>query len=200
MGMSLSIFIVDPEKDEFEWIGRSSDTLNDLFYGPTGDTLNKHLSNDELQILVPTDWPEAGELLQKSRDARPLRAVLKRVSAILLANEEEFPRAHFLVGENPARPSQMIGAAHWRDESGRRWSLEAFHHSVEHREEVRVRVSNGEPESHWISADEVVQVEARSFRIHSESWCEWCRPDIDAAIAICDKAIQMSAPVLWTIG
>ena len=199
MSMSLSLYIVEPEKDDFHWIGRPSNLLHYLFYGQSGDTLRKHLSKNELDILQPTDWPEPAELMHKTKDARSLRPAIERVAAILQENESQFPRAHMIVSDDPAVPSRMDGSVHWKDESGRRWSLEAFHDSMEHREEVQVRVSNAQTESYWIPVKEVIELGGRSFRIHSQAWHELCRPDIDGALKVCDKAIQMNAPVLWAV-
>jgi hypothetical protein len=192
MSMSLSLYIVEPEKDKMQWIGQPSNVLHDLFYGLTGGTLECLLSNDEFNVLQPTS---------EAKDARSLSTAIARVAAILLENEDRFPRAHWVVCDDLEMSERMDSSAYWQDESGRQWMLDGFHHSMEHREEieVRVHVPNAPTEFHWIPAKGLVEVGGRSFKIHSQSWYELCYPDIDGALKICDQAIRMNAPVIWRI-
>jgi hypothetical protein len=199
MSLSISIYIVEPEKDDLHWVGNPSNLLHDLLYASTGDTLRSHLSEDDLEALHPTEWPDPAQALHRAKDPRTLKRAIQRIGAVLQEFEHEFPRAHMIVIEDPARPRRMDGSASWRDEAGRRWNMDGFHHSVEHRDDLHVRVANDQTESSWIPARPIVEAGGKTFKIQSMSWHEICQPDIDRALQVCDKAIHMKARVLWAI-
>lgn len=198
MSMTVSAYIIEPNKDEFEWTGYGSNLLHDLVFGQMGDMLQSYLSSDDFQFLQPVYWPDPGKVLDEARDPVLLKTVIQKIAIILKTYSEDFPLAHMVVDkEEDGKPIWMSGSTSWEDDAGRRWTLGAFHHSLEHRDEVQVRIRDGEEESYWIPAKEVADVGGRQIKIHSETWFEHCQGDIQAVIEICEKAIRLGKPILW---
>ena len=212
MSLSIACYAIESDKHSDEWKGTSSHSLHDLYYNKTGDTLRRYLPQEEFQLLEPVDWPEEGRELEYSKDPRQLKAVIEHLSSILQSRSSEFPMAHMIVaGETfptPSfdaaarasdKPGALIGTGSWKDNEGRTWSVFGMHKSVERRDELHVHIRNGDKEDYWIEAKELVEIDGKTIRVVTRSWYEYLQRDIESAIGICDRAVELNTRVLWAM-
>lgn len=203
MSLELAVIIIDEALHPDDWM-REKNYLN---YSLLNDRYLHHwrkiLTPDELETLRPVDGPSLAEMANHPTDPARLHHIFLRIREYLAAHVDEFPLAHVVVQEDPgcAHPS-LRGSTFWRDLAGDRWFVSALNQDMDHREQVEVTrydAESGERQDWWVPAEPYIEVGGRWVKLYTRDWYEYCRPDLEGVIGICEAAIKMGKAVLWSL-
>lgn len=203
MSLELAIMIIDEALHPEDWV-RENNYLN---YSLLTDRYQGHwhkiLTPGELETLQPVDGPPLVEMANYPTNPARLRHIFLRIRDYLAAHVDEFPLAHVVVQQNPGfeHPS-LRSSTFWRDLDGNRWFVNALNQDMDHRDEVGVTcydAESGERRDWWIPAEPRIEVGGRHFKLYTRDWYEYCRPDLEGVILVCETAMKMGKSVLWSL-
>lgn len=66
--------------------------------------------------------------------------------------------------------------------------------------DVQVGKKNGSSELFWTAVEPVLKINDKFIETWTQTWFEYCQPDLEKVITICDRASRLQKAVCWNSG